>query len=106
MKVAALVPDLLFGSKLAAMFQQAGHELTLVPAPPEHADALIVDLTGGDVDVEEIGRSQLPTLGFYSHVEPAVRDAALAAGFDSVVPRSRMAREGVELLERLVNAAL
>jgi hypothetical protein len=30
-----------------------------------------------------------------------VRERALAAGFDQVVPRSRMAREGAELVTRL-----
>jgi hypothetical protein len=110
-KVAALVPDLLFGSKLVAMFHQAGHELMLVDAlsaghtqEGDPIDALIVDLTVAGVDVEAIGRSALPTLGFYAHIDPAIREAALAAGFDLVVPRSRMAREGVALLERLIAA--
>jgi CheY-like chemotaxis protein len=43
-------------------------------------------------------------LGFFAHVEPAVRERALAAGFDQVVPRSRMAREGAELVARLADA--
>lgn len=105
MKVAALVPDLLFGSKVAAMLEQAGHEVALMARPPEAGaifDALVVDLTGGDVDVAAIAASAIPTLGFYAHVEPAMRDAALAAGFDVVVPRSRFAREGAALVERLV----
>jgi hypothetical protein len=106
-KVAALVPDLLFGSRLAAMFEQAGHELALHAVGPGVqqlglVDALVVDLTAPDVDVEAIGRSTLPTLGFYAHVEPERRDAALAAGFDVVVPRSRAARECVALVERLI----
>jgi hypothetical protein len=41
------------------------------------------------------------TLAFYSHVENEVREQALGAGFDMVVPRSRMAREGAALVERL-----
>ena len=32
--------------------------------------------------------------GFYSHVDVDVRERALAAGFDLVVPRSRINREG------------
>jgi hypothetical protein len=101
-KVAALVPDLLFGSKVVAMFEQAGHQVMPAGADLGDVDVLVVDLTTDDVDVEAVGRSAVPTLGFYAHVEPAVRDAALAAGFDVVVPRSRFAREGVELVERLV----
>ena len=42
------------------------------------------------------------TLAFYSHVDAAVRERAEEAGFDLVVPRSRMAREGAELVARLL----
>jgi hypothetical protein len=41
------------------------------------------------------------TLAFYSHVEADVRRHAEEAGFDLVVPRSRMAREGPALVARL-----
>jgi capsular polysaccharide biosynthesis protein len=44
----------------------------------------------------------VPTLAFYSHVETEVRERAQAAGFDLVVPRSRMAREGADLAARLL----
>jgi hypothetical protein len=44
----------------------------------------------------------VPTLGFYSHVEADVRSQAEAGGFDLVVPRSRMAREGPALISRLL----
>ena len=40
-------------------------------------------------------------LGFFAHVEPEVRERALAAGFDQVVPRSRMHREGPALVAAL-----
>jgi hypothetical protein len=42
------------------------------------------------------------TLGFFAHVEPDVRDRALQAGFDVVVPRSRMAREAAQLVAGLL----
>jgi len=48
----------------------------------------------------------LRTLGFYSHVEADVRERAERAGFDLVVPRSRMAREGAALVERLLEGSL
>ena len=44
----------------------------------------------------------MPRLGFYSHVEQDVRRRAEEAGFDRVVPRSRMAREPAVLVEALV----
>jgi hypothetical protein len=40
-------------------------------------------------------------LAFYSHVEADVRQLALDAGFEMVVPRSRMAREGAALVAAL-----
>ena len=41
------------------------------------------------------------TLAFFSHVDTEVGERARAAGFDLVVPRSRMAREGAQLVARL-----
>jgi hypothetical protein len=106
-RVVALVPDLLFGSKVQGMLAAAGHEVELVPtadaarARAAASDVVVVDLTGGDVDVSGIVGS-VPTLAFYSHVEADVRERAEQAGYDLVVPRSRMAREGAELVGRLV----
>jgi hypothetical protein len=67
---------------------------------------LIVDLT---VDAEDrIAQVLLhrppgvPALAFYSHVETEVRTRAEEAGFDLVVPRSRIAREGAALVDRLL----
>jgi CheY-like chemotaxis protein len=114
-RVVALVPDLLFGSKVVAMLEAAGHEVTLTAQEDEAraraqlADVLVVDLTTDAVDGIVLVDSMVAggelrgqrTLGFYSHVEIEVPDRARAAGFDLVVPRSRMAREGADLVERL-----
>ncbi|MDX6731856.1 MAG: hypothetical protein QOC54_1804 [Baekduia sp.] len=114
-RVGALVPDLLFGSKVKAALEAAGHEVELRPRDSGSwegvgdLDVLVVDLTTDAVDgigfVERLrGAGELQgvsTLGFFAHVEPEVRERALAAGFDQVVPRSRMAREGPALVERL-----
>lgn len=99
-RVALLCPDLLFGSKLQGALRAAGHEPV---APGAAADLLVVDLTD-DVDAR-IAASRdatVPRLGFYSHVEQDVRRRAEEAGFDRVVPRSRMARETVALVESLL----
>jgi DNA-binding NarL/FixJ family response regulator len=117
-RVAALVPDLLFGSKVQAALRQAGHDVQLLTAePPDWGaqagiDVLVVDLTTGRFDparivaaLQEAGASRVRTLGFFAHVEPEVRARALQAGFDQVVPRSRMAREGADLVARLVTSA-
>ena len=99
-RVALICPDLLFGSKLRGALGVAGHE---VVAPGDPADVQVIDLTA-DAD-ERLGEArigELPTLAFYSHVEVDVRAKAEAAGVDRVVPRSRMARETVPLVEALL----
>src|SRR5438067_2105296 len=116
----ALVPDLMFGSRLLAAAEAAGIELErvadaatvrerLADGSPPGWDVLVVDLTDASLDGAGLVASlradgRLPstrTLGFYAHVEVAARERAEQAGFDLVVPRSRMAREGAVLLQRL-----
>ena len=104
-RILAYVPDLLFGSRVAGALQAAGHEVRLAPALPDplDADLLIVDLTAdAQTRARAAGAVTVPTLAFYSHVEAAVRGMAEEAGIDLVVPRSRMAREGPALVERLL----
>jgi CheY-like chemotaxis protein len=115
-RVAALIPDLLFGSKVQSALEAAGHEVDLITAEVEAwdevggIDVLIVDLTSTDVDgvglFETLASGGelhgVGTLGFFAHVQPEVRERALAAGFDVVVPRSRMAREGAALVGALL----
>jgi CheY-like chemotaxis protein len=105
-RVVAYVPDLLFGSTVHAALTGAGHQVELVNElqPGLDADVLLVDLTSDASRRIEATRRHargIRTLAFYSHVEGEVRQQALQAGFDLVVPRSRMAREGVALVERL-----
>ena len=99
-RIALLCPDLLFGSKLQGALRAAGHEPV---APGEDAELLVVDLTDdADARIETSASAGLPRLGFYSHVEQDVRQRAEAAGFERVVPRSRMAREGAALVESML----
>jgi hypothetical protein len=99
-RIALLCPDLLFGSKLQGALRAAGHEPV---AAGEPAELLVVDLTD-DVDarIAQSADASVPRLGFYSHVEQDVRRRAEEAGFDRVVPRSRMAREAAALVESLL----
>jgi hypothetical protein len=94
-RVALLCPDLLFGSKVEGALRAAGHEVVR----GEEGDVAVIDLTQGEVPAPPEG---VPTLGFYSHVDQEVRRQAEAAGYDLVVPRSRMNREGPALVERLL----
>ncbi len=116
-QVLAFIPDLLFGSRVQAALVAAGHEVVLA-ADAEGArerlvgaDVLVVDLTDEAAARVELVESLsvagsldgIATLGFYSHVEADIRALAEGAGFDLVVPRSRMAREGAELVTRLAS---
>jgi hypothetical protein len=106
-RVAAFIPDLLFGSNVVGALQAAGHEVQLVsdPAAADSPEVLIVDLTSEPKErLDQVSDTGAKTLAFYSHVEHEVRELAEAAGIDLVVPRSRMAREGPALVARLSTA--
>ena len=100
-RVAAIVPDLFFASKVKETLTAAGHEVSIATeAPTTGADIVVVDLDAAGPCVE--APAGVPRLGFYSHVEADTRRRAEEAGFDLVVPRSRMAREMPELVARLL----
>jgi DNA-binding NarL/FixJ family response regulator len=123
-RVLALVPDLLFGSRVQGDLTAAGHEVELIGDEPRlrarlaerdtpPGDVLVFDLTDPQLDgaavLQALATDDLlagrRTLAFFSHVDTAVGERARAAGFDLVVPRSRMAREGAQLVTRLVDGA-
>src|SRR5581483_9482908 len=99
-RVLAYVPDLLFGSSVQAALTAGGHDVELVGRldPGLAADVLVVDLCADAPErIEQVLASRpagARTLAFYSHVETDVKALAERAGFELVVPRSRMAREG------------
>jgi DNA-binding NarL/FixJ family response regulator len=125
-RVLALVPDLLFGSQVQGSLTAAGHDVQLIGNEPRlrerladlDVDAsppavLVVDLTNPSLDgavlVQALAAERLldgvRTLAFFSHVDTEVGENARAAGFDLVIPRSRMAREGAQLVGRLAGEA-
>lgn len=105
-RVVAIASDLLLGSKVEATLSAAGHEVSLATSvaddPLEGAELLVADLEG--TNPEALVGLGMPVLGYYSHVDAETRRRAEAAGVDMVVPRSRMARELPDLVERLLNA--
>lgn len=112
LRVVAVFDDLLLGSNVLGLLRAAGHDAELAGAAavdPTGADVLVVDLGAAGFDGVELverlradGRlAGVRTLGVYSHVDAATRERAAAAGLDLVVPRSRMAREGGALVDRL-----
>jgi hypothetical protein len=115
-RVVAYIPDLLFGSLVRGSLQAAGHEVDLigdedrVRSALTGAGALVIDLTDEPTRraglLKSLPREDLEgvrTLAFYSHVDVDARRLAKDAGCDLVVPRSRMAREGADLVAALLN---
>jgi hypothetical protein len=111
-RVVAFVPDLLFGSNVLGALRAGGHDAILVSDEDglrgelAGAEVLVIDLTADagprvELTTRALGGDRPRTLAFYSHVEADVRGLAESAGFDLVVPRSRMAREGPALVDRL-----
>jgi hypothetical protein len=94
-RVALLTSDLLFGSKVEGALRAAGHEVAL-GGPGEVA---VVDLCEGEVP----DKPGVPTVAYYLHTDQDTRKRAEAAGYDLVVPRSRMNREGPRLVEKLLD---
>jgi DNA-binding NarL/FixJ family response regulator len=109
-RVVAVFDDLLLGSNVLGMLTAAGHEAQVI-ANPERvaADVLVVDLGSEGFDgialvegLRAAGELEgTATLGVYSHVHHDVKLRAEAAGFDLVIPRSRMMREGAALVDKL-----
>jgi len=111
-RVVVLVADLFFSARIRATAGSLGVAL-------EEADAVsaletcrarppglvIMDLHAGG-DPLAVARSlkaepetrAIPIVGFYSHVDRALRQAALEAGMDHVLPRSAFTAKLPELL--------
>jgi CheY-like chemotaxis protein len=101
-RVTVVAPDLFFAARIEATATLLGVALE-TPAPGEALAALrahppdlvILDLQApGDplaltraLKADPAMRG-IPVVGFYPHVEGALREAALAAGVDHVLPRS------------------
>src|SRR5437764_122638 len=66
-------------------------------APTVHGTLALLETLAGEGRLAGLGG----TLGFFAHVDTEVRERAEEAGFDLVVPRSRIAREAPTLVERL-----
>lgn len=114
-RVLAVVPDLFFATKIAATAKMAGVELELVP-PQRAAERMaqapaalvILDLQARDaialVSALKLAAPKVPVVGFFSHVEVALRTSALAAGVDAVLPRSQFVVKLAALLSRGLEA--
>jgi hypothetical protein len=94
----AYVPDLMDRSRLSAV---AG--VTFVASPAAlvdaavDADLVVVDLGRPGV-LDALAQIAVPTIGFGSHVDRVLLDAARAAGCDRVMARSAFFGHAAELL--------
>ena len=104
-RVLSISTDLMLGSRVQETLRAAGHEVVAAASIEEGGrdgiDLIVADLDAGNP--EALVGLGVPVLGYYSHVDVETRKVAEAAGVDLVVPRSRMARELPELVERLLD---
>jgi CheY-like chemotaxis protein len=101
-RVVAVVPDLFFATRIAGTAERLGVALEL-PAPGAARevirralpDLVILDLhaPGDPIGLTRALRADpttrsLRVIGFYAHVDHELREEAIAAGLDQVLPRS------------------
>jgi CheY-like chemotaxis protein len=112
--VIAVVDDLFFASKIRGTGEQIGAQIHFVKSidaalttARDRAPVLVlVDLNAGCCDAVELARAfkrddglnAIPLLGFFSHVQTELQQAALVAGFDRVLPRSAFTKNLDEIL--------
>jgi len=112
-QVVALVDDLFFQAKLAETAKQLGVELRTCATPDALAaevsqsspKLIVVDLNARSNPLQAIERvrlqdSEIPLIGFLSHVQVDLAERARAAGCRDVMPRSKFTRDLATILAR------
>ncbi|HZE72319.1 MAG TPA: hypothetical protein VE135_22645 [Pyrinomonadaceae bacterium] len=112
--VLAVVEDIFFASKIRGTSQPLGVEVIFIRSADQlttefgvKPDLIIVDLHNRKIDPLQVAQMiksddrlrSIPLLGFFSHVEVELQRAALAAGYDKVIPRSVFSRDLVSILK-------
>jgi hypothetical protein len=97
-RVCALVSDLMDRSRIGGAI--AGVEFVREPAACTGADVVLVDLArfGSDVGAVRGAAPDARVVCFGPHVDESGADAALQAGADLVLPRSRFFRDPAAVL--------
>ena len=109
----AIVDDMFFASKIRGTAEALSIGISFPRTMEaiseklrnEKPDLVIIDLHNQRVDplnvVKELKAHQqaITVMGFFSHVETELQRNALAAGFDTVIPRSVFARDLAEILK-------
>jgi DNA-binding NarL/FixJ family response regulator len=100
MKVAGLIDDLFFSSKLREIARSLDAQVVVcysADAVPLDASRVFVDLSATQFDpIAEIGKlktadPKMQVTAFFSHVQIDMKERAQKAGADEVVPRSAFA---------------
>ncbi|MBO0713152.1 MAG: hypothetical protein J2P59_00245 [Acidimicrobiales bacterium] len=110
-RVVAFVPDLMDRSKVLSAARAAGVTIEAVTAPSglgpaidAGASLVLVDLSRlGDLGELSVCRGT-PTVGFGSHVDRQLLEAAADAGCSQVLPRSAFFRRLPELVSAATSA--
>lgn len=117
--IVAAVDDLMLRSRISTAAKHSGVEIRFVSqseqviAAAEAGAALIIfDLNSARIDAvatvrvlkSRSGLSDIPTLGFVSHVDTAAIDAARGAGVDEVLARGAFVSQLGSILSRFGSA--
>lgn len=118
--VLALVPDLMFASRIEGTLQQLGYRVTVVKdaaalqaaARGDGPALVLVDLAARGVEVPaaiaalktDVATRALPVVAFGPHLDETAREAAVAAGADAVVANSKLALDLPRLVARYAAA--
>ncbi len=106
MKIAALVDDLFFSSKISATAKQMGSEIVFcrsAEAVPADAGRICVDLNANSFDpIMEIRKLKsahsAPIVAYLSHVQVDLKRRAEEAGAEEVIARSAFVQRLPQLL--------
>jgi CheY-like chemotaxis protein len=96
MKIAALIDDLFFSSKISEVAKQTGASVVFcrsAESVPPDADRILLDLNASAFDAVEAIRGlakshKAPITAYLSHVQTELAERAAAAGATEVLPRS------------------
>lgn len=115
-KIIAILDDLIFSSKIREAANPLGIDLEFIKSPnglsqkikSEKPSLLIFDLNSKTHNplqtIKDLKSSpeleDIPILGYLSHVQTELKEEAVKAGCNLVLPRSRFSRELREILMR------
>lgn len=115
----AVLDDMFFASKIREAAKTAGVDVEFLKSeyalhgfnPPSPPSLVIVDLANKNIAPFDIIRlikssdkfGKARVIGYLPHVAKELAARALEAGYDNVLPRSRLSRELVEILSGITH---